>query len=134
MSQIYLGDKIIASTEGSDIKYDENTSVNEKIDELNSNLENNILEEAISLNSYNSETNKYTFPSDGYLVLSSNTSKNGGFKLYGSNGNESGIRIAVTCFGTDKYGGQQVIFVKKGMMGFLSSSSSTSGAEFRPLV
>ena len=34
MSQIYLGDKLIASTEGSDIKYDENTSINEKIDEL----------------------------------------------------------------------------------------------------
>ena len=33
MSQIYLGDKIIASTLGSDIKYDENTSVNDKIDE-----------------------------------------------------------------------------------------------------
>lgn len=38
MSQIYLGDKLIASTEGSDIKYDENTSVKEKIDELNSNM------------------------------------------------------------------------------------------------
>lgn len=40
MSQIYLGEKLIASTEGSDIKYDENTSVKEKIDELNSNLTN----------------------------------------------------------------------------------------------
>ena len=53
MSQIYLGDKLIASTEGSDIKYDENTSVNEKIDELNSNLN----EQNKNLNMrYNAET------------------------------------------------------------------------------
>ena len=89
--------------------------------------------EAISLVSYNSEDNKFTFPSDGYLILSSNVSKNGGFKLYGCNGNESDIRIAVTCFGTSQFGGQQVIFVKKGMMGFFSSNSSQSNAEFRPL-
>lgn len=38
MSQIYLSNKLIASTDGNDIKYDENTSVNEKIYELNSNI------------------------------------------------------------------------------------------------
>ena len=48
MSQIYLGDKLIASTEGSDIKYNENTSVKEKIDELNTSINdtiNNIIAE-----------------------------------------------------------------------------------------
>lgn len=53
MSQIYLGDKLIASTEGSDIKYDENTSVKEKIDEFNSNLDelNSNLEQVFQLGS-----------------------------------------------------------------------------------
>lgn len=45
MSQIYLGDKIIASTEGSDIKYDENISVNEKINELESTVSNMLISE-----------------------------------------------------------------------------------------
>ena len=38
MSQLYLADKLIASTEGSDIKYNEDTSVNAKIDEIDHDL------------------------------------------------------------------------------------------------
>ena len=51
MSQIYLGDKLIASTEGSDIKYDENTSINEKVNELINELNSNneLLSERLAL-------------------------------------------------------------------------------------
>lgn len=76
MSQIYLGDKIIASTEGSDIKYDENTSVNEKIDELNSNLGGYSFHSAPNVVCLVSDGTPYTDDNGNYVLADSETGAN----------------------------------------------------------
>ena len=91
-------------------------------------LTKNKIESHISIISYTSESNKYTFPSDGYVRIYSLA--HGGnrvdMRLYGSSGNDN-----ILCFVIQS---NDVIFVKKGMKAYFEVTGSDNGVDYYPLT
>ena len=104
------------------------SDVNGNLSEMNK----NDFGSAVDLITYNSSTNLYTFPSDGYVnILASYGSSNyADITLYGSKNINSYITRAN---GNDAAVGIVMVFVKKGMRCYVSGNS-LAGAQFIPLV
>ena len=122
-------------TEGT---YWTNVSVANEIASVNSSLTaNNSDGTFVDLSSYNSESNKYTFPSDGYLVLSFEGVKLTNIKLNVLSA--SGIVIAQLgsggCVEYNMYSNDiKSLFVKKGMSAYvLTNSGGKNIIRFYPI-
>ena len=82
---------------------------------------------SVDISSYNSSSNRYTFPSDGYVALyaSTNTSTYAKISvvLYGNQGSNS---IAHDTLSLPRGSGNcsNVVFVKKGMKCYVSGSGT----------
>lgn len=86
---------------------------------------------SVNLASYNTSSNKYTFPHDGYLYIYSHTAAGAvGVFLYGSNDILIGNVIRVN--------GQfnsLAIFVQKGMKTYVGTNNGTdNGISYAPLI
>lgn len=101
-------------------------------------IENNI-GTSVDLLSYNSASNKYTFPCDGYVALYASTNTTTYAKisvvLYGQSG--SGNSVAHDALSIPRGSGNcsNVVFVRKGMQCYVvGSGTATYSANFVPLV
>lgn len=116
-----------------DIAADATFTLNTNYEVVNGALNDikNKLGTSVDLRSYNTSSNKYTFPHDGYLYIYSHTASGAvGVYLYGSNDVLVGNVIRVN--------GQfssQATFVKKGMKIYVGTNSgSDNGVSYAPLI
>jgi len=100
-------------------------------------VEANNLGPTVNLTPYDSDSNKYTFPSDGYVMIS--ISANTGVERYGSviiNGNDNANSpLYLTCYANNTNINQRnCLFVRKGMKCYCSFSDSINvSGTFYPL-
>ena len=97
---------------------------------LNSNMTSNNFGQKVLLNSYNSASNKYTFPSDGYIHMNSGGSYAICY-LYGANESDY-VYIEAPYVSTVPAVTQLCTFVKKGMKVYFASAPDNQ--YFVPLV
>ena len=93
--------------------------------------DSNMLGSPVNVISYDSSSNKYTFPSDGYVNIISSYAYSGStaIVIMGANNTSSFvIRANSTSSGSDANG----IFVKKGMQCYLAEKNTGSSAYYYP--
>lgn len=103
------------------------------------NYDANNLGTAVNITAYNSATNKYTFPSDGYVRLYGDTNGSTtyavvGISLYGAN---EQVYTGYNVTSLARAGGtvSQLVYVKKGMKCYCSLSGTATGSvTYYPLV
>ena len=87
----------------------------------------------VDISSYNSNSNKYTIPSDGYLSLNSGQNASGGASivLYDSAEHYDNVAMSLNASGT--YTGTG-LFVRKGMKAKVATLPTGFYASFLPLI
>ena len=90
------------------------TNVQDAIDEVNSNLAKNNLGTFVNLLAYDSSSNLYTFPEDGYVRVGGGTVE---FHLYGADGANSYV------FTKTEPSTYSSLFVKKGMKCYVDGTN-----------
>jgi len=93
------------------------------------NLEKNSSSGSVDLSGYSS-SNKYTFPSDGYLVLNSSNVSTGSIQvnIYTANNKALFQYMSIT-----KAYQVEMVFIKKGMMCYVDTKPSGTSVSFMPL-
>lgn len=104
------------------------TTINSNLSELEERVDKNNFGDLIELSSYVGTTNRYTFPSDGYLQIVAN----GGSKTCFLSGNNEEVGENIIVYAPSATVASQVVFVKKGMKMYLTSTLN-GNAYFRPL-
>lgn len=105
-------------------------TLNEEISELNADITANELGAEIDIKNYNSTSNLYTAPCDGYLHILANTTGTINANIYGSNGTSNVLRILV------QNGDREAVFIRKGMKLMHNASGDTGSGHniyFAPL-
>lgn len=105
-----------------------------EVEQLKSDMTKNAIGTAISLTSYHSSTNLYTFPSDGYLHVGAGSSDTEvAVRVYG-NGESAGFDVCSEYVSGGTYGQSQALFVRKGMRVYcLATYTSQYSVMFYPL-
>ena len=93
-------------------------TVTNAISTINSNMTANSLTVYTDISSYNSESNKYTIPADGYVFLSNSSGQTGEGILYGNSSAN-----AYTRFGQVQ--GRWSVYVRKDMKIYLNGTANT---------
>jgi hypothetical protein len=87
---------------------------------------------SVNLSSYTSSSNKYTFPNDGYVSISSETVSSGNIRVVILGANDDTLaRMYMNI--TDAYQIQS-LFVRKGTKVFLANQSNGTTAYYYPLI
>lgn len=119
-----------AITAGGTITIGGNCTASDSVTEQIEEIHDNKCGTNVTLTNYNSATNMYTFPSDGYLSATATASGAAyQIRLYGSNDVPFGSIEGRYNNGTFR----QLVFVRKGMKTYISSSSGTVGYYFLQL-
>ena len=128
MGDVYmLNGKILSGlpNHAKDIEFDNtgspliSTNTEDAIKEVNSNLTANNLVSPVDITSYNDVNNKYTFPTDGYLSLSSRADT-GNFLASYLYGADEAVRLSVIALYD-----VTIISVKKGMTTYVYNNVGT---------
>ena len=138
-----------ANNNANDIKYDNTNSglsaenIQAAIDEIvaggvgGGNSTANCFGTPVDLKDY-TKTNKYTFPSDGYVVLrvtGSSATNNGNVFIFGADNTTQTQDFAISVGNTaDNLAQSDSVFVRKGMHCSCSLSSISVTAKFYPLI
>ena len=88
----------------------------------------NIITYSADIKSYNTSSNKYTIPGDGYLLLAGGGSSGTGtvIRLFGPSDNEHYIRVfMITSYAN--LGSNETVFVRKGMRVYVETDIISSG-------
>lgn len=86
--------------------------------------------DTVNITSYNSSTNKYTFPSDGYIRIRSGNTVNDACEVYVNDFLEMMAKCQVT-----NYTESNSMFVKKGMTCYTIQNTGSRGqVTFKPLI
>lgn len=87
----------------------------------------NIISNGADISSYNTSSNKYTIPGDGYLVLAGGTHAATGtvIRLFGPSDNKHYIRIFIITT-IDSLGSTESVFVRKGMRVYVETDIMSS--------
>ena len=102
--------------------------VTKQINEINSSLTAHTFGTVVNITSYNSASNLYTFPSDGYVKMYANTGDNVNVKFY------AGGTIMENQVGDSTKINVVSVYVKKGMQCYCTVSTSSSDVKFYPLT
>lgn len=105
-------------------------SIKGAISELNADITANDLGAEIDIKDYNSTSNLYTAPCDGYLHILANTSGDINANIYGSSGTSNVLRILV------RNGDREAVFIRKGMKLMHNANGDTGSGHniyFAPL-
>ena len=88
----------------------------------------NIITYSANITSYNTSSNKYTIPGDGYLLLSGGANAGTGtvIRLFGPSDNENYIRVIMITSVTG-LGSNGTVFVRKGMRVYVETDALSSG-------
>ena len=98
---------------------------------LNSSLNKSLnINTRVDISSYNSLTNCYTIPTDGYLYMYTNLSSRNEICLVNKGGITSAIASNVT---GSQYGGSMSLFIKKGMKIFYRTTTGSGQLYYLPL-
>lgn len=103
--------------------------IQEKYDELDDRISSNTFGSPVDISPYNSSSNQYTCPSDGYINISTGVNVDD-YMIAMVNNRYAG---AVYCSKAG-WSGIQSIFVKKGMKVYKNGGTTGSNIQFIPLV
>lgn len=124
-----VANNLVTTSQGYVLDARQGKALSDSVAALNSSLEtlkNTSTDGAVDLKGYNTSSNIYVFPYDGYVYVDSGSGATSGtyirFTIRASNGtNTGGVYMNVT----GSYQTQSV-FVKKGMYGFLAQVNATN--------
>lgn len=111
-----------------------NDSVQDQIDDLNSKIarmESTQFEDSVTINAYTSASNPYTFPNDGYLMISAGSGSNSLYDVYViASDSATAVLARLNKRFTDA---SQVdsLFVRKGTRAYVADRSSSVTVAFR---
>lgn len=106
--------------------------ISTQISNLANRVSANTLGNNVDLIGYTSSSNPYTFPSDGYVYTSCDSSTGTNVKVFIRQGNTD--MLALGCSGNGASYGRNALFVKKGMKAYISyEGSGFHTANYRPL-
>lgn len=100
------------------------TNVGNELTSVSSNLaklEYNKTNGAVDLKPYNSDSNMYTFPADGYVRISSESSSTGNIRVVIRTNNN--VNCALMYMNVTSTYSAEAVFVKKGMKAFNNNST-----------
>ena len=108
-------------------------NVQAAIDEIASSEYSSELGSSVNLTSYNSFSNSYTFPSDGYVRIEVSTTHSASIAVYGSNATSASDPHPICV--SDNYIANSM-FVRKGMKCYIviNSGATVSSAIFIPFI
>lgn len=99
--------------------------------ELNSKISKNDITQKIDIKPYNSSSNVYTFPSDGYVRLYAEANNNITLVMYGRSKAEN---FSLVLNGLTSPEVANAFYVKAGMHAYVRSTTTDTVAQFMPLV
>lgn len=103
---------------GSNLTADSSGGLNTVYSTLNSNITKNKLETETDISSYNSSSNRYTIPSDGYITVINNSGASGYIIVQGNSGSQY-FRIGGNT-------GHYSLFVRKGLKVYTNNSPTNA--------
>lgn len=119
-----------AITAGGTITIDGNCTASDSVTEQIGEFHDNKIGSNVTLTDYNTASNMYIFPSDGYLSATAATSgASYQIRLYGSND----VLIGSIEGRYNSGAFRQLVFVRKGMKTYISASTGSVGYYFLPL-
>ena len=119
-----------AITAGGTITINGNCTASDSVTEQIGEFHNNKIGTTVTLTDYNTASNMYTCPSDGYISTTATTSGTAyQVRIYGANDVLAGLIEGRYNNGAFR----QLVPVRKGMKTYISSSSGTVGYYFLPL-
>lgn len=83
----------------------------------------------VNISSYNSVTNYYTIPTDGYLYMYTSINSRNEIYLVNKKGTVSAIQACLT---GSQYGGTTCLFIKKGMRVFYKNTTGSGQLYYFP--
>lgn len=122
ISAISIGDTL---TVGTNIQ---STNVGDEIVDIKDRLDTHSLGSRIEITSYNTSSNKYTFNSEGYVLVRSGNAADNNTQFNIS----SGFTILSRCYKAGVYE-DNYVFMKKGMSGYVNSMTGSGAVYFIPL-